>query len=250
LELIAATRKEVDDMSYLTKALKDASPTVIENGLVMSSVVAVQNQDGDVEAFINGSNLAEDEEHGKLLLAGGIPEEGGTLEERSKKALTRIYEDGMLISENARITGEINATSGTFENVHINGTIRTKWKSLSYKLLYSSSSIEKWGFDGSAIYDDKIILRGGLNDPELLIAWGDDADGREIAICNRCVKTIFGEIVGLDVKVKVPEDKYIVDLDGTKISGGGEFNINGKQIYYMVGFYEGWYVTNILNLYD
>lgn len=107
LELIAATRKEVDDMRYLKDALKSANPTVIENGLVMSSVVAVQNQDGDVEAFINGSEFAEDEDHGKLLMAGGIPEDGGTLEERSKKALTRIYEDGRIVSKSADIEGTI-----------------------------------------------------------------------------------------------------------------------------------------------
>ena len=80
------------------------------------------------------------------------------------------------------------------------------------------------------------------------MAWGDDADGREIVICNKCIRTTNQVEFGLAVKVEVPTGKYIVDLDGTKTSGGNSFNIEGKKIYYMIGFNEGWYVTNILNL--
>lgn len=240
--------KKISDIEYIKGAFgKD--DRVMDGGVLVSKLVSVQNSSGNIEAFINGSDYAKDSVHGKLIIAGGIPEEGSSLEERSRNALTRIYENGTLISDNVKVKGEINATSGTFDNVHINGTIRTKWDVLKYKVLYySSNSVEQWGFDGSAIYSDKIILNGGIGSPELLMAWGDDADGREIVICNKCIRTTNQVELGLAVKVEVPTGKYIVDLDGTKTSGGNSFNIEGKKIYYMIGFNEGWYVTNILNL--
>lgn len=245
-----AAANRVANVEYL-KDTFGKNETVVDGGVYISKLVSVKNEEENIEAFLNGSDVGKDAEHGKLILAGGIPESGGNLEERSRNALTRIYEDGTIISDNVKVRGEIHATSGTFDNVHINGTIRTRWKLLKYKVLYyTSSSIEQWGFDGSAIYNDKIILVGGIGTPELLMAWGDDADGRELAICNRCVRLVSGTDLGVAVKVKVPTGKYIVGLDGTKVSGGNEFNIDGKRIYYMVGFNEGWYVTNILNLND
>ena len=99
----------INDAQYLTSAMKNGK-TIIDGGLVMSSMVAVADtesaSDADVKAFLNGSNFAKDTtEHGKVILAGGIPasvqyeEDGETitstdLERRSKKAATRIYEDG------------------------------------------------------------------------------------------------------------------------------------------------------------
>lgn len=249
-EQATAAANRVANVEYL-KDTFGKNETIVDGGVYISKLVSVKNEEENIEAFLNGSDVGKDAEHGKLILAGGIPESGGNLEERSRNALTRIYEDGTLISDNVKVKGEIHATSGTFDNVHINGTIRTRWELLKYKVLYyTSNSIEQWGFDGSAIYNDKIILVGGIGTPELLMAWGDDADGRELAICNRCVRLVSGTALGVAVKVKVPTGKYIVGLDGTKVSGGNEFNIDGKKIYYMVGFNEGWYVTNILNLND
>jgi len=96
---------KVSDLDYLANAMRDGS-TVIEGGLVMTSLVAVgdtETTDADVEAFMNGSDFASDEEHGKLLHALGIPEEtaaGSTdLEARAKEAKTRMYEDGTIISQ-------------------------------------------------------------------------------------------------------------------------------------------------------
>lgn len=94
----------INDAEYLTNAMKNGR-TIIDGGLVMSSMVAVADtesaSDADVEAFLNGSDFASDTTHGKLILAGGIPEsvdiDGVTstdLKERAKQAKTRIYEDG------------------------------------------------------------------------------------------------------------------------------------------------------------
>lgn len=100
---------KVSDFDYLANAMRNGK-TIVEGGLVMTSLVAVGDTEttteADVEAFINGSDFAEDETHGKLLIAGGIPEtvtEDGTeysdLEKRAKKAKTRVYEDGTTYSD-------------------------------------------------------------------------------------------------------------------------------------------------------
>lgn len=81
---------------YLTDALKGS--TTIAGGLVFSSLIMVgdtaDEQSGNVEAFLNGSDFGYDEEHRKLILAAGIPEGTNALDERARNARTRLYEDG------------------------------------------------------------------------------------------------------------------------------------------------------------
>lgn len=97
---------KVNDLAYLTDAMKNGS-TIIDGGLVMSSLVAVGDTENveqtDVDAFMNGSNFCKDTTHGKLIHAMGIPKSvtvSGTeytdLERRAKAAETRIYEDGTI----------------------------------------------------------------------------------------------------------------------------------------------------------
>lgn len=109
---------------YLTDALKGS--TTIAGGLVFSSLIMVgdtaDEQSGNVEACLNGSDFAQSEEHGKLILAGGIPDtsNGSTdLEDRANEASTRLYEDGTFISKNASIEGDITAKAGKIANFNI-----------------------------------------------------------------------------------------------------------------------------------
>lgn len=98
----------ISDAKYLSDAFKNGK-TILDGGLVLSSMVAVSDSesalDSDVEAFLNGSDFAKDANHGKLLIAGGIPQtvmitqngvdvETTNFGERAAKASTRIYEDG------------------------------------------------------------------------------------------------------------------------------------------------------------
>lgn len=93
------------DLDYLSDAMKQGH-TIVDNGLVMTSLVAVGDTENlsaaNVGAFMNGSDFAEDTEHGKLMHALGIPlttEDGDEdLEARSKEAKTRMYEDGTIES--------------------------------------------------------------------------------------------------------------------------------------------------------
>lgn len=114
LKEAAEASKKVSDMEYLGNTFKDGT-TEIRGGVVMSEMVAVKNEDGEIEAFLNGSDFAQDSEvdpHtsepcGKLILAAGIPEttEGGSSdpEERAKEATTRIYEDGCTYTKNLHL---------------------------------------------------------------------------------------------------------------------------------------------------
>lgn len=98
-----ATKADKSDLEVLTKNLKDGS-TIVDGGLVMTSLVAVRNNEEEIEAFLNGSDFAEDTENGKLILAAGIPEgDADKLEQRSKEAATRIYENGRLETKEGKI---------------------------------------------------------------------------------------------------------------------------------------------------
>ena len=112
----------INDAEYLTNAMKNGR-TIVDGGLVMSSMVAVADtesaSDADVEAFLNGSDFASDTTHGKLILAGGIPESvdmdgvaSTDLEERSKEAATGVYEDGFLKTTFAEIGSFIISQEG------------------------------------------------------------------------------------------------------------------------------------------
>lgn len=106
LEQLAALQNRVSDFDSLKEAFKD-DETLVSGGLVMASLLGVRNKENEVEAFLNGSDFAEDKTHGKLLLAGGIPSGSDLIEERAKAALTRIYEDGYLFTENMKAKGAI-----------------------------------------------------------------------------------------------------------------------------------------------
>lgn len=109
----------ISDLDYLSDAMKQGH-TIFDNGLVMTSLVAVGDtenpSEAEVVAFMNGSDFAEDTEHGKLMHALGIPPpiegEDKNLEERSKEAKTRMYEDGCVYTKNLHL--EEGCTIGGF----------------------------------------------------------------------------------------------------------------------------------------
>lgn len=93
-----------NDLNYLKSAFGNGDEeNVFSGGIVMSKVVGVINNEGEVEAFMNGSDFAKDESHGKLILAGGIPSTTSTgdtdLDNRAKEASIRIYEDGSFYAQ-------------------------------------------------------------------------------------------------------------------------------------------------------
>lgn len=106
------------------KELRVKGNVTIEEGSIMTSRLDIgEAESGNIEAFFNGGNFASDTTHGKLILAGGIPEGTTALELRAKTAKTRIYEDGHVE------TNDIVATGGAFENVVVKGSTRSPFNS-------------------------------------------------------------------------------------------------------------------------
>lgn len=106
----------IDDLQYLKGTFEKS---VDVDGVVMSEMVAVKNENNKIESFLNGNREFSDGGHGKIILAGGIPDGSEDLKERAKEAKTRIYEDGRIDTNN------IHATGGTFENVVVKGSTRS-----------------------------------------------------------------------------------------------------------------------------
>lgn len=105
----------ISDYEFLKKVFRDGS-TTIAGGLVLTNMAAVTDiGSGAVTAGINGSDLGRDGAHGKLMMFAGS---GSAAETELKKAHTRIYEDGTLI------TDRIQAEGGVFDDVRVIGTIR------------------------------------------------------------------------------------------------------------------------------
>ena len=93
----------------------------------MTSLVAVRNNEEEIEAFLNGSGEFNDDTHGKLILAGGIPEGTTDIKDRAKEALTRIYEDGTIETKRANIEGTIVAKSGKIGDFNITSGIEAEY---------------------------------------------------------------------------------------------------------------------------
>ena len=91
-----------DDIEYLKNAFKDGK-TILGDGVVMSEVVAVKNKDEEIEGILNGSNTFRDTEHGKIILASGIPSissSGSTkLADRVNESKSKIFEDGTITTK-------------------------------------------------------------------------------------------------------------------------------------------------------
>lgn len=130
--LVESVSKRVSDADYLKDTFQKGS-TEVAGGVVMSQMVAVRNSEeegGEIEAFLNGSDFAKSDDSGKLILAGGIPAESWSgsldLEDRAKEAKIRMYEDGDFILKG----GGISVERGNIGPLYIGpNTIATNEKS-------------------------------------------------------------------------------------------------------------------------
>lgn len=146
--------EEVDKLQYL----KNTFDNVVDvNGVVMSEMVAVKSDD-NIVAFLNGDGDFSHTAHGKMILAGGIPEGGENLKERAKEANTRLYENG-----------HFETKDGKMELMQVNSM--RSMVSLIDGLLYTTGD-EPWyikeflEYNGKPNSPDDIVLGGTNNAPK------------------------------------------------------------------------------------
>lgn len=167
-----SAQDRADDLLYLEEAFGKGQSLNVE-GVVMAQMVAVSNPEKGVEAFINGSDFAKDEEnnHGKLLLAAGIPE--GDLEASSREAETRIYEDGYLATKSAKIgsfsvsSKGFNLPAGEFVNIGTSGN----------PIWVQSEAEINFDYEGLKVGDNVSMSPDGFGGP---ISIGKDSKGMAV----------------------------------------------------------------------
>lgn len=220
-ETTLAVLRRVTDLEFLRNVF---ASNASQGGISMNGWVGIPTSGGEPKSFLNGGDLAQDKEHGKLFLAGGVPNGTGNIEERSRNSVTRLYEDGLFVSENAIIKG----------------SIRTPWKELAYKRITSSSATSAYGYDGTAVMDDRIIINP-QEDSELTLGWGSVSDGRDVIIR-------VNNISDRSIYIKPPTDCFVLDNEGNKASSGESFVLNGGYIYYLTGAYDCWIVNRKIRM--
>ena len=91
-----------------------ATSGVIGGFELSDGILEAKDRGGKTVAFINGTDEYSDEENGKLLIAAGIS--GGS----PTTASTRIYDNGLIATNNARIVGDLYALEGKLGPLYAN----------------------------------------------------------------------------------------------------------------------------------
>ncbi len=102
----------ISDIDYIKEIFPTSTGDV---GALLANMVGIKNGGSDVLALLNGGTFANDATHGKLVVATGIPTTGGTLEQRTRLAKTRIYEDGTI--DTSKLIARNGAQVGSFKIV-------------------------------------------------------------------------------------------------------------------------------------
>lgn len=158
---------------------------------------------------------------------------GGTYAEAiagTKDTMTTIYHNGQLKAKNAEITGVLNATSGTFNNVLIQGSTRNKFTLVSDRL--------------TTDYNDNVAMYSAneSSTTEFTLPWDVNQIGRRIVVANFYWN---GSISYGQSRINAPAGKYFF-IDGRRAT---KLNIN-RQIVELMGYgsgntFYGWIVLNI-----
>jgi hypothetical protein len=103
----------IDDLQYLKGTF---AKSVDVDGVVMSEMVAVKDGD-EIKAFLNGSDIGKDSQHGKLLIAAGVSD----ISDPSTSA-TKIYEDGRIEVDAPTVNGKVIISDDGFTYYDTSGS--------------------------------------------------------------------------------------------------------------------------------
>ena len=103
----------------------DNTQTVIDGGIVTAGTVQLANKNS--QSIVAGLTGGEDESASETE-ARKVRIWAGASKENRFTAPYRVMQDGSFVATKAIITGEVNATSGTFKDVVVNGSTRSPWR--------------------------------------------------------------------------------------------------------------------------
>ena len=197
------------------------------SNLVSAFIAKFIALDANIKFNANGQLVILDDSNKVVAGMTGSREDGNNVRiwagaETPEDAPFKVYEDGSSYQKNAQV----------------NGNIRIPWVTLTYGVIYRSEYVDVCGFNGSGVTDDKLILQG-MTGAELLIAWGDDANGREMTIYNTV------GMRGADVSILIPSGYAIKSGSDTYTT---EFTIKAGYMYKMVGMESMWVVMEEINV--
>ena len=158
------------DIEYLTRIFGNVDDG---NGAILRGFIGVKDldTDNDVAAFMNGGEVGKDDTHGKLLFAAGItPDSNRTLDQTSREAKTRIYEDGTLVTkmldaEGAKIVdsdlidvtvrGKLQQRFQKIPSVSYRGNLKTNYLCLGWEgLVFNDNGVQvNWPASGALDFD-------------------------------------------------------------------------------------------------
>lgn len=200
----------------------DNTQTVIDGGLVTSGTIQLAGSGGSILAGITGDGTA----------STSVRHWAGASFANRATAPYRVLQDGTIIATKAIITGEINATSGTFNNIVVNGSTRSPF----------TNSVDSF----STEYSDNIaMLSTGGWATTYSLPWTEDQSGRKMCLTNyRWGSSYSSGYSG----VSAPSGKYFYE-NGVAVSS---LQIS-RECVELLGFgdsstFYGWIVLQRINL--
>ena len=201
----------------------DNTQTTIDGGIVTSGTVQLAGPNGAIKAGITGDGTAETSVR---IWAGATKANRGT-------APYRVQQNGEFWATKAHITGEINATSGVFQDVQVNGSTR--------------SPFEYVGDSFNTEYTDNVVMissGGGWIDAYSL-PWTTKQSGRKITIVNYK----WGSSIAYGTaEISAPSGKYFYENGIAK----GSLLLSRECVellgYGDSGTFYGWIVLKRVNL--
>ena len=200
----------------------DNTVTTINGGIVTSGTVQLAGTGGSILAGITGNGTASTSVR---IWAGASFTNRGT-------APFRVLQDGSFVATNAKITGEINATLGTFRNVTIYGTIRSPFVQVQDSF-------------GTGYSDNAVMLGGGSWIAAYSLPWDVSQSGRRITLINYR----WGNTIGTGYSaINAPSGKYFFE-DGIS-KNKLQFS---REVIELLGYgdsstFFGWIITNRHNI--
>ena len=201
----------------------DNTQTTINGGIVTSGTVQLAGTNGAIKAGITGEGTAET----------SVRMWAGTTKSNRANAPFRVQQNGEVWATNAHITGEVNATSGVFHDVQVNGSTRSPFE-------YAGDS-----FDTD--YTDNVVMissGGGWIDVYSL-PWTTKQSGRKLTIVNYK----WGSSIAYGVaNISAPSGKYFFEDGVAKSSLSLSRECVELLGYGDKGTFYGWIVLKRINL--